>query len=123
MISKAAARKILQTYGRAWVTKDTPLVLSLFAKDATYQEAWYKPVAKGHRGIARYWDNKVVRGQSKIRFRILDCWVAEGAWIGAWEAWFYNRVKQKNRHIRGIGIFEMKGSKVKTLREIWQKSK
>jgi hypothetical protein len=123
MVGKAAARKILQTYGKAWVTRDTGLVLSIFTKDATYQEAWYKPVSKGHKGIAKYWDNKVVKGQSKIKFRILNYWTVKDTMIGAWEAWFYNKVKRKNRHIKGVGIFETKGGKVKSLREIWQKAK
>jgi hypothetical protein len=121
MISNAAARKILLTYGKAWTTRKTSLILSIFTSDATYQETWYKRIYKGHSQIAKYWDETVVEGQSKIRYKVLDCWLTNDGFVGAWEAWFYYKAKKANRHIRGVGIFKMKGSKVKSLREIWQK--
>ncbi len=122
MVTRGTARKILRTYGKAWITRDTKLILTIFTKDATYRERWYEKPFRGHKGIASYWDHKVVKGQSKIKFKVLNYWVVKDTMIAEWEAWFYNRVKKKNRHLKEVGIFEMKGNKVKSLREIWQKN-
>lgn len=123
MVSRKAAGKILRTYGKAWTAKDTKLILSIFTRDATYSERWYEPKYKGHGGIANYWDTKVVNGQSKIRFKVLNYWTVGNTIIAEWEAWFHNEVKKKNRHLREVGIFEMKGGKVRSFREIWHKQK
>ena len=123
MVTKAAAKKMLQAYGRAWEQQDTALILSLFRKDGTYHERWYRSPFKGHRGIAKYWNDKVVGVESGIRFRLLSHWVINDTVIAEWEGRFHDSTKREDKHIREIGIFELKGGKIKNFREIWQKAK
>ena len=65
----------------------------------------------------------MVKGQSRIRFKVLNYWAVKDTIIAEWEAWFYNEVKRKSRHIREVCIFEMRGGKVRSLREVWHKRK
>jgi steroid delta-isomerase len=49
-------RAVIETYVKAWVTHDKQLLMSIFAKDAT----WCDPVGtmafSGHEGISKFWD-------------------------------------------------------------------
>jgi ketosteroid isomerase-like protein len=124
MLTRQAARKILNTYGRAWTKRDTSLILSIFEKDATYWEKWYGSPHKGQKGIAAYWNDTIVGKESQIKFKVLNYWIAGNTILAEWEARFkknYPGVKRKNKHLRGMLILEMKGNKIKSLREIWQK--
>ena len=61
MIGKAAAKRILETYGKAWMGQDIPLILSIFTEDASYQERVFSAPFKGHNEIAQYWKEKGLR--------------------------------------------------------------
>jgi limonene-1,2-epoxide hydrolase len=119
MVSRAAARKILQTYGKAWTKQDVPLILSIFSKDGTYQERWYEQPFKGHKAIARYWTEKVVKEQSNIHCRLLNYWVCGNVIFAEFEASFYSSTKRAGKHGKWVGIFELKGNKIKKFREYW----
>ena len=51
MISDSSAKKILKTYGEAWVKQDTKKILSIFAKDGIYHERVLKKPFIGHKEI------------------------------------------------------------------------
>jgi hypothetical protein len=126
MVTRQAARRILDIYRKAWITQDTKLILSIFTKDATYQEKWYQTPHRGHKGIAAYWNDTVIGKESQVRFKVLNYWTVGDTILAEWDAHFkksYKGVKRKNKHLRGILILKMKGGKIKSLREIWQKPK
>lgn len=119
MVTRATARNILSTYGKAWEDQDTNLILSIFAKNATYQERTFSKPFKGHKGIASYWNEKVVKEQSKIKFKLLNYWVFGNVIVAEWEAWFYTNVEKANKHMREVAIMETKAGKITHNREYW----
>ncbi len=120
MVSRAAARKIIQTYGKAWTKQDVPLILSIFSKDGSYQERWYEQPFKGHRAIAKYWTEKVVKEQSKIKFRLINYWVCGNVIFAEFWVSFHTNVEKANKRGKWVGIFEIKGGKIKKFREYWR---
>ncbi|MDD5331197.1 MAG: nuclear transport factor 2 family protein [Candidatus Nanoarchaeia archaeon] len=119
MINQKTARQILKIYEEAWTKQDTKKILSIFTKDAIYHERVLEKPINNHKGIGKYWDKKVVREQSKIRFRLLKFYTIKNTIIAEWEAWFYDKIKKENKHIREIAILEIKYDKIKSLREYW----
>jgi ketosteroid isomerase-like protein len=118
MVTRATARKVIATYGKAWATQSVPLILSIFTKDARYYERVFAPPFKGHRGIAKYWKEKVVEDQSNIRFKLIGFWVSGNTVFAEWEAWFNSREKV-HRHIREAELLVFRGNKIKEIREYW----
>jgi len=46
----------LETYIRAWATKDKDLLLSIFAEDGVLEDPVGTPPFTGHQNIGRFWD-------------------------------------------------------------------
>ena len=63
MISEFA--QFMQSYKRAWETRDDALLCSLFASDGVYHNTPFDAQV-GHEAIARYWDR--VKLQNEIQF-------------------------------------------------------
>ncbi len=118
-LSRETALRVLQTYGDAWVTQDTAKILTVFADDATYHERPLGPPHRGHQGIATYWDEKVVQGQSRIQFRLLNTYIDGSTVIAEWEAYFTDLRRSVRRHIVEVAILEFEGGLISTLREYW----
>ena len=118
-INRESAFRILETYGHAWVTQDTEEILTVFSTDATYYERPLEAPHRGHAGIAKYWDDKVVRGQSRIQFRILNAFVDGSTVIAEWEAYFTDLIRSVRKHIVEVAILEFKDGLISSLREYW----
>ena len=43
--------------------------------------------------------------------------------VAEWEAWFYSKEKQKEKHIQEVAILELEDGKIKTLTEYWGNEK
>jgi steroid Delta-isomerase len=50
------ARKTLESYIRAWTTKDKALLLSILADNAVMEDPAGTPPFRGREGIGRFWD-------------------------------------------------------------------
>jgi len=50
------ARSTLETYIRAWTTRDKGLLLSILADDAVMEDPAGTPPFRGREGIGRFWD-------------------------------------------------------------------
>ncbi len=61
----SALNRFMETYKRAWETRDDALLCTLFAPDGVYHNTPFDEQA-GHEAIARYWDR--VKLQEDIRF-------------------------------------------------------
>lgn len=49
-------REVIRKYMQAWATNDKALLLSIFAKDASWEDPVGTPPFLGHEGVARFWD-------------------------------------------------------------------
>ena len=119
MISDSSAKKILKTYGEAWVKQDTKKILSIFAKDGIYHERVLKKPFIGHKEIKKYWQTKVVEEQSKIKFNLLNYYICGDVVVAEWDASFDSSIENARIHIREVAILEIKNDKIKSLREYW----
>lgn len=118
-MNRNTAKKILKTYGEAWVEQDVDKILSIFTKDGIYHERVLKKPFKGHKGVRKYWQSKVVEEQSKIKFKLLNFYIDGNTIIAEWDASFYSNIEKARIHIIDVAIIETKGNKIKSLREYW----
>jgi len=123
MIDKKTAENILKTYGEAWVEQNIDKILSIFCEDGIYHERIFGKPFIGHEEIAKYWKMKVAQEQSKIEFKLLNCYTSSNTVIAEWEASFNSNIKDARVHLICVAIFEMKGKKIQSLREYWQSEK
>jgi hypothetical protein len=119
-LTKETARKILKIYGEAWVQQDIKKILSIFTKDGIYHERVLRKPMKGHKEIAKYWKTKVCEEQSNIKFKLLNFYISQNNIIAEWDASFNNNTQHVAVHIQEVAIMEIKGNKIKSLREYWQ---
>ena len=118
-------KNVMIKYGHAWEEQDSKLVLECFTKNAIYQESPLAKPHKGHEEIKRFWDDEVVRHTRNISFKLGKCYVSEDSETGFAEWECRNEYKQKGRwrkdHMVGIMILKMKGDKIYSLNEYWNK--
>jgi len=123
MISKDVARKVLKVYEDAWVNQDPEKILTIFTKDAIYQERAFEKPFIGHKQIKQYWQSKVVEEQSDIKFKLLHFWIDNNVVLAEWDASFYSNIEKARIHIIEVAILEFKGDKIKSLKEYWHSKK
>ncbi|MBN2051998.1 nuclear transport factor 2 family protein [Candidatus Woesearchaeota archaeon] len=119
MVGKKIVAKILKTYEEAWVEQDISKILSIFAKDGIYHERVLEKPFKGHKGIRKYWQSKVVEEQSNIKFQLLNYYIDGNTVIAEWEASFYSNIENAKLHMKEVAILEIEKNKIKSLREYW----
>ena len=110
----------LDTYGRAWETRDPELVVTLFTEDATYQETPFVEPMRGRVAIHEYWAQKVAQWQEDVRFGHEVLAVEGDTGIGHWWVSFV-RIRTKSK-VRLDGIFLLTFDRTRlcrTLREWW----
>ena len=123
MVSKEIARNVLKTYGEAWVEQNVDKILSIFTEDGIYHEMVLSDPFVGHDQIRQYWQSKVVEEQSDIQFKLLNYYIDGDVIIAEWDASFNSNLKKARIHIKEVAILEMKGSKIRSLREYWRAEK
>lgn len=123
MVSKERAQELLDTYGKAWVEQDIDLILSIFSEDAVYWERAFDEPFRGHKEIARYWQEKVVDEQSNIEFSLTNLIVSEDTIVAEWDASFNSNIQKKRIHLRSVAILKVTGGLVSELREWWHSEK
>lgn len=114
----ALLSRIMDTYRRAWETRDPALVVELFTEDATYCEGPFSAPIVGHDGIRRYWE-EATRGQRDIRFRWQPVSSAGPMRVVEWEAEFTRRPTDRRVELRGVMILELRGERIFRFREYW----
>lgn len=113
------ARKLLDIYGRAWITRDPDLILTIFTQDATYADP-KEPVNYGHEGIRSYWLSKVVDGQRDIDFKVLNVWIDGETVIAEWEANFTDTKRNVRIRMFEVAICTVRDGKWSSLREYYR---
>jgi hypothetical protein len=76
-MTKEKALELLNIYGKAWVTRDPSLIVTIFTEDATYNDP-HEPENIGRDAIRNYWVSKVVGEQKDISFKLLNHWIDQG---------------------------------------------
>jgi ketosteroid isomerase-like protein len=118
-LSKATLLAALDVYKTAWEQQDSELILTIFTRDAVYHERVLQEPVRGHEGIAAYWQEKVVKGQSRISFTLLKTYLDGTTGIAEWEVSFDDLVQRKRKHMKEIAILEFIDGKIASLREYW----
>ncbi len=121
-MTKSEATKLLNIYGKAWITRDPDLIVSIFTEDATYNDP-REPENIGRNAIRSYWVSKVVDGQSDITFDLKNVWVDGDTVIAEWFAEFIDTKRNLRIKMNEVAIFSVKGDKFKSLREYYKTEK
>jgi len=121
-MTKDEAIKLLNIYGKAWVTRDPDLVVSIFTEDATYLDP-HEPENIGRDAIRAYWVSKVVEEQSDISFDLKNVWIDEDTVIAEWYAEFTDTKRKLRIRMQEIAIFTTEEGKFSSLREYYKTEK
>ena len=119
MVERKTVIKLIKKYEEAWVNRDAEAILEVFTKNARYHERVLKKPFLGHYGIRKYWQDKVVGEQEKIRFKLLNLYIEKNTAIAEWEARFYDKKRKVKVHMKEVAILKLKGDKIASLREYW----
>jgi ketosteroid isomerase-like protein len=114
-------RDWLESYKRAWETRDPELAASLFAELAVYQEAPYRDPMRGRATVRAYWEH-IPRTQDDIRFHYELLAAAGETGIAHWWASFLRIPSGKRVHLDGVAAVTLDGEgKCRLFREWWHK--
>lgn len=118
-LDRNTVKKIIAIYADAWISQDPEKIISIFTPDGIYHEFVFKKPFIGHAEIKKYWENKVLKEEADIHFKLLNVYIDGNTAIAEWEADFFNNIEQKRIHIREVAILEIVNKKIKSLREYW----
>jgi ketosteroid isomerase-like protein len=118
-LCQATLLAVLDVYKRAWEQQDAALILTIFRPDAVYHERVLREPIRGHEGIAAYWKAKVVQGQGRIRFTLLQTYIAGATGIAEWEVAFDDVAQRQRKHMKEIAVLDFVDGKIASLREYW----
>lgn len=116
------AVKLIITYGKAWETRDSELIVTIFTEDATYNDP-KEPENIGRDAIKEYWVKKVIGEQTDIKFEIKNVWVDEDTVIAEWHATFKDIKRNLFIDMTEVAIFGVKNGKFSSLREYYKNTK
>jgi hypothetical protein len=118
-LTKEMLKTVLDIYKTAWEQQDSKLILTIFTEDALYHERVLQEPIRGHAGIAKYWQKKVMKEQARISWTLLRTYIDGTTGIAEWEVYFDDLVEQKRIHSMEIAIMEFNNRKITSLREYW----
>lgn len=121
-MTKEEARKLIEIYGRAWETKDSDLIVSIFTDDATYDDP-HEPVNSGKEAIRQYWISKVIGEQDQIKFHLRNFWIDGDTVIAEWDATFIDTKRSLHIDMQEVAIFGTWDGKFSSLREYYKTKK
>lgn len=121
-MTRDEVKKLIETYGKAWETKDPDLAVSIFTEDATYDDP-HEPLNSGKEAIRQYWIKKVIGEQDQIEFHLRDFWIDRDTVIAEWDATFVDVKRNMRVDMTEVAIFEMRDSKFSSLREYYKTKK
>lgn len=112
-------KEVMKKYGKAWINQDTDLLISCFSEKGIYRESPISKPYKGHKEIANFWNNTVVKETESIKFRLKKCYISNDKITGFAEWECENLYKKKKNIMAGIMLINMKGGKITYLNEYW----
>jgi hypothetical protein len=121
-MTREQATKLLNIYGKAWVTRDSDLITSIFTEDATYNDP-HEPENIGREAIRSYWVSKVIGEQSDISFDLKSVWIDGDVVVAEWYAEFTDTKRKFRIKMQEVAIFTTKEDKFSSLREFYKTEK
>lgn len=121
-MTKEQALKLIETYGKAWETRDPELIVTIFTGDAVYDDP-HEPTNNGLDAIKQYWITKVQGEQKDIKFKLLNLWVIDDVVVAEWNAKFTNTVFNMKYDMTETAIFKVRDDKFCSLREYYKNKK
>lgn len=118
-LDKKTVEHILAIYADAWISQDPEKILSIFTQDGSYHERVLQKPYIGHSEIKKYWEDKVVKNQLDIHFKLLNIYIDSNIAIAEWDADFLDKTRHQRIHIREVAILEIIGKRIQSLREYW----
>lgn len=121
MPTRVEARKVLDTYIRAWISQNPDLIVTIFTPSATYHERVLGEPIPDRDAIRRYWEAKVVGAQANIRCLLLGFYIdpESETVIAEWDAEFDDVAQGVRKRMREIAVLEFEGPLIASLREYW----
>ncbi len=116
------AVKLIETYGKAWETKDPNLIGTIFTEEATYNDP-KEPENIGRDAIKEYWNYKVIGEQDDIKFNLRHVWVDGNTVIAEWNATFKDIKRNLFIDMDEVAIFTVQDDKFSSLREYYKNTK
>jgi len=108
----------LDSYGRAWETKNPEAAGVLFTEDASYQESPYDEPMRGRSAIVEYWSH-VSRTQEDIHFNHEIIALTSHVATVHWTASFTRTPSKAKVKLDGIFLLNFEGNHCRSLREWW----
>ena len=118
-LTKQDARKVIDTYIRAWEGQDPDLIVTIFTPSATYHERVLKDPIPDRKAIRDYWQSKVVESQADIRVRLLNVYLDDDTVIAEWLAEFDDITEGIRKRMQEIAVLTFEGGLISSLREYW----
>jgi hypothetical protein len=118
-LTKDHVRVVVDTYIRAWTTRDPDLIATIFTETAAYHERVLAEPIRDHQGIRAYWQSKVVESQANITCTVLNIYVDEETAIVEWLAEFDDLEQNVRKRMREIAVLVFEGELIASLREYW----
>ena len=119
MVTLREARILLKKYADAWVNRDPNAIIKIFEPDAEYWETAFARPFKGHKGIRKYWVEKVAGQEKDIKFRLLNVYVQKDNVIAECYAEFYDMVNDYNVKMKEVALFKVRKGRIYNYREYW----
>lgn len=121
-MNRETAKRLIETYGRAWMTQDPDLIVTIFTDDATYNDP-HEPENVGLEAIRKYWETKVVGEQKDIHFKLKNLWLDGDTVVAEWDASFIDKKRNLRIKMTEVAIFGVRGEKFSSLREFYKSVK
>lgn len=118
-MTKEQAVILIETYGKAWETKDPELIATIFTDSATYNDPKEKENI-GLEAIKEYWKYKVIGEQDDIKFNLRHVWVDGDTVIAEWHAIFKDIKRNLLIDMDEVAIFTVEGDRFSSLREYYK---
>ncbi len=118
-MTKEQAVILIETYGKAWETKDPELIATIFTDSATYNDPKEKENI-GLEAIKEYWKYKVIGEQDDIKFNLRHVWVDGDTVIAEWHATFKDIKRNLLIDMDEVAIFTVEGDRFSSLREYYK---
>jgi uncharacterized protein (TIGR02246 family) len=120
-LTKNAFASWLDSYGRAWESRDPQAAADLFADDGTYRVTPFVEPTRGRQAILEYWTN-VAQTEQDIQFGYEILSVAPNLGIARWWASFVIVRPGLQTKLDGIFLISLgENGRCRSLHEWWHK--
>ncbi|MCL5101222.1 MAG: nuclear transport factor 2 family protein [Candidatus Parvarchaeota archaeon] len=119
MVTLKEAKVLLKKYAEAWMKRDPDAIVRIFAPNAEYKETAFDRPPKGHKGIRKYWVDKVMGQEKDIKFKLLNVYVQGNNVTAEWYAQFYDTINQYHIKMKEVALFKVRNGKIYNYREYW----